>query len=477
MTKNAAKWNLEQIVQWTNGKVISRFKTHFSEVGTDSRQDLKGKIFIALKGDQYDAHEYLNHAVASGAEMLIIDRLESRFESLTSKITVMVVDDTLKALQDFAQGYRQTLSTKIIAITGSNGKTTTKEFTAAMLERYYVPTHFNKGSYNNHWGVPLTLLSTPVDAEFAVIEMGMNHAGEIARLVEIAQPDYVVCTMVGKAHIEFFGTIEKIAEAKQEIYLASSETTVRVFNQDQDLTFDMMYLSSKKFPAGRMLSFSQKNKEADVFFQIDMATQSGLRIHGNIAGVPGFADVPVFGQHNIINLMAAACLCYAVGMRPELIWGSLSLCQSSWGRNQFIKAKNKIDILFDGYNANPDSMKALIDNVQVLKTQGRKIAVIGQMRELGTQSAELHKDMGRYIGQQNFDYVFFIGENFKDFEAGLKEASYSHYQVDKDLSTATKEYFLNFIKPQDFLFIKGSRGIKTERFVELCEPLDWSAEY
>jgi UDP-N-acetylmuramoyl-tripeptide--D-alanyl-D-alanine ligase len=470
------KWTLDDITQWTKGKNVSTFQKGFDEIGTDTRQDLKNKIFIALKGDQYDAHDYLDQAVKAGAGLLIVHRLDSKFEELKKQISIVLVDDTLLALQNFAHEYRKTLSTKMIAITGSNGKTTTKEFTAAILNEYKT-THFNQGSFNNHWGVPLTLLNTPVEAAFAVIEMGMNHAGEITRLVEIADPDYVVCTMVGKAHIEFFQTVQKIAEAKREIYLDSSEKTVRIFNQDQDLTFDMMYPTAKKFPAGRMLSFSQKNKDADVYFKIQKATQSGLSIYGQIATVQGIAEVPVFGEHNIVNLMAAATLAYAVGMPPEKIWHSLAKCHSSWGRNQFIKGKNQVDILFDGYNANPDSMNALIQNISTLEIEGRKIAVIGQMKEMGAKSPELHEELGFLVGSQKVDKVFFIGENLKDFEAGLKKARYENYIIDIDLTPSVKEAFLNYIKPHDFIFIKGSRGIKTERFVDLCEPLNWNSKY
>ena len=470
------KWMLDQVSQWTKGKILSSHQTQFDEVGTDTRQNLKNKIFIALKGDQYDAHDYLDKAVAAGAGLLLIHRLDPKFDNLKNHTSIILVDDTLLSLQNFSHEYRKTLSTQFIAITGSNGKTTTKEFTAAILNEYKL-THFNQGSFNNHWGVPLTLLNTPVDAAFAVIEMGMNHAGEITRLVEIADPDYVVCTIVGQAHIEFFQTVQKIAEAKREIYLESKERAVRIFNQDQDLTYDMMYPTAKKYPAGRMLSFSEKNKDADVYFKIQKNTQSGMSIYGQIATVQGIAEVPVFGEHNIINLMAAATLAYAVGMPPEKIWHALAKCHSSWGSHQFIKGKNQIDILFDGYNANPDSMKALIKNVSTLDISGRKVAVIGQMREMGTKAEELHEELGFLVGSQKFDKVFFIGESFKDFEKGLKKAQYENYIGDIDLTPSIKEVFLNYVKPKDFVFIKGSRGIKTERFVDLCEPLNWNSLY
>jgi UDP-N-acetylmuramoyl-tripeptide--D-alanyl-D-alanine ligase len=175
--------------------------------------------------------------------------------------------------------------------------------------------------------------------------------------------------------------------------------------------------------------------------------------------------------------MAAATIAYAVGMKPEDIWHGLKQCQSSWGRNQFIKAKNNIDILFDGYNANPDSMSALVENVSELRIDHRKVGVFGQMREMGSQSVQLHEELGQLVGSKNFDHVFFIGENFKDFEVGLQKSGYKNYTVESDLNGSMKEYFLNCIKPNDFIFIKGSRGIKTERFVTLCEPLNWTEKY
>jgi UDP-N-acetylmuramoyl-tripeptide--D-alanyl-D-alanine ligase len=470
------KWTLAQIQSWTQGQIISEKKNEFSELGTDTRQDLSGKVFVALKGDQYDAHDYLDKAVAAGAELLIIHTLKDQFKSLVDQVSILLVKDTLVSLQDWAQNYRDQLDTKIIAITGSNGKTTTKEFTAAILGSYK-KTYFNHGSFNNHWGVPMTLLGIPTDSEFAVIEMGMNHAGEIEKLVYIADPDIVVCTMVGSAHIEFFGTLEKIAAAKNEIYIHSDETAIRIFNQDQDLTFDMMYPSAKKFPAGRMLTFSQKNKEADVYFKIEHSTSKGLSIYGSIAGVPGRADCPVFGSHNLTNLMAAATLAYAAGMKPEAIWHAMHLCQSTWGRNQFIQTAVGIDILFDGYNANLDSMKALIKNVSELPLKQRKIGIFGQMKELGALSSELHFQLGQLVAQEKFDGVFFVGENAADFEKGLLSADCKKYFVDTELSSKLKSQFLDFIKPQDFIFIKGSRGAKTERFVELCQPVNWSAKY
>lgn len=471
-------WTLEQLARWSKGKVISTVQTEFSKFGADTRKDLTGQVFIALKGDQFDAHQFIDKAISQNAACIIIHQSAEQnqlVESAKGKVSLILVEDTLKALQDIATEYRKTLKAKFIGITGSNGKTTTKEFTAAILSQYK-KTHFNEGSFNNHWGVPLTILQVQPDVDFAVIEMGMNHAGEISRLVEIANPDYVVCTMVGRAHIEHFGTLKAIAQAKEEIYQASSENTVRIFNQDQDLTFDMMYPVAKKYPASRMLTFSENNNEADVYFKLESQSTAGMVISGSIAGYKSTATVPLFGTHNITNLMAAATLAYACGMKAEEIWKALSLCHSTWGRNEFIKTKIGVDILFDGYNANPDSMVALLKNIQMVQSKGLRIGVFGQMKELGSHASAEHIALGKLVAQCGFDFVFFIGENAKDFEKGLTEENFLNSMVDTELSESIGQKYLQFLKPETFVVIKGSRGARTERFVEMSEPFHWKTK-
>lgn len=468
------KWTLKQIADWTNAEVLASHENGFNEIGTDTRKDLKGQIFVALKGDQFDAHDYLDKAVEAGAGALLVHSFPEKFHHLQDKVSILRVPDTLEAFQKFANGYRKTLKTKIIGITGSNGKTTTKEFTAQIISAYK-KTHYNQGSFNNHWGVPMTLLGIPTDTDVAVVEMGMNHAGEIEKLVEIADPDFVVCTMVGTAHLEFFGTQKKIAEAKSEIYTYSRPDTVRIFNQDQDLTYDMMYPIAKKYPESRMLSFSERNTEADVFFKIDEITMRELKISGIIAAVHDKANIPIFGKQNLVNLMAAATLAYAIGISPEQIWKALPRCKTAWGRNQFIETVVGAEILFDGYNANPDSMKALLENVPLLKSAGKKIAIFGQMKELGLESPKAHKDLGEWAGKSGFQQVYFIGDFHQDFEAGLKVSGYTGEKfIQSQFDQAQGEQLKSSLKSGDFVVIKGSRGAETERFIPFCSPMNWS---
>ncbi len=468
------KWHLNHIAQWTNAKIISQHHKEFSEIGTDTRKDLTGQIFIALKGDNYDAHQYLDQAVKKGAAALIIhEELSEKFSHLKENVSILQVEDTLKALQDFSHEYRKTLKTKIIGITGSNGKTTTKEFTAQILGQYK-KTHYSHGSFNNHWGVPLTLLSIPQDAEFAVVEMGMNHAGEITQLVKIADPDITICTMVGTAHLEFFGTKEAIANAKREIYLDAKPEAIRIFNQDTDLTFDMMYPVARKFPESRMLSFSEKNTEADVFFKIDEIHTKELKITGIIAAEPGTATIPIFGKQNLTNLMAASAIAYACRLTPDQIWKALPNCKTAWGRNQFIETKNGAEILFDGYNANPDSMRALLENVPMLRSSGKKIGVFGQMKELGEQSKNAHIDIADLAGATGFAQIYFIGEAYEAFQKGLVKSGFKGEAfIQPEFNSHLGEKLGHSLKAGDLVVIKGSRGAETERFIPYCDPINW----
>lgn len=471
------KWSLKKIAEWTNAQIISEFETNFDVVGTDTRQDLSGQIFIALKGDSFDAHNYLEQAVEKGAKALLIDQLPDKFEHLKSKVTILKCSDTLKALQSFANGYRRSLSAQVIGITGSNGKTTTKEFTAQIIGTYK-KTHYSKGSFNNHWGVPLTILSAPTETEVLVVEMGMNHAGEITELVKIAEPDVVVCTMVGTAHIEFFKTQQNIAKAKSEIYMESKPETIRIFNQDQDLTFDMMYPVAKKFPESRMLSFSEKNHEADIYFKIQELKMKEMKISGSIAAVEGHATVPIFGKQNLTNLMAAATLAYVCKISPEKIWQTLPKCQTSWGRNQFIETKKQAEILFDGYNANPDSMKALLENIPLLKCDGKKIGIFGQMKELGEASQEAHAEIGHIAGQCDFSQIYFIGEDHTFFEKGIQQSGFKgKIFIKSGFSEDLGQQLAVSLEAGDILIIKGSRGAHTERFISYCQPVDWQEKY
>lgn len=455
-----------KVAQWMNAQVLNSKSEQFAGIGSDTRKALNGKLFFALRGENFDAHNFLEKALDQGASGIVIDK-KDMWEALAAEkanVTVFLVEDTLKALQKLAHHYRMEMGTTILSITGSNGKTTSKEFCAKVLSSFF-NTHYNEGSFNNHWGVPFSLMDLKPEHQVAIIEMGMNHAHEIEELVKIAEPNIVVCTMVGNAHIEHFGSQDKIAEAKQEIYQFSSPQATRIFNLDNPWTKKMFEKYGKTHP--QTITFSESMDSADVQMKVVEFSINSLTIEGRISGVAQRLEVPVFGEQNLTNIMVAASAALAMKVSPERIWESLKKIKTNWGRNQFVTSDKGGKILFDGYNANPDSVRSLLQNFAKLETRGPKIAVLAEMLELGDKSAEFHKEIGKLVAQSGFDYVFFYGKPFQEFEAGVREInqnlpcySYASFQ------TEIIEKLQLLETSASLICVKGSRGMKTERVVQ-----------
>lgn len=465
-------YQLKDILNVIGGRTLNEKDAVFETIGTDTRQNLTGQLFIALKGDAFDAHQFLVKAVEQGAAGVLIHELPEDQKWILNKTTIIKVDDTLKALQDISSWVRYQYRGKVLALTGSNGKTSTKEFLAQILSNYK-KVHWSQGSFNNHWGVPFSLLGLEKEHDLAIIEMGMNHAGEIQRLVEIAEPDVVVCTMVGRAHIEFFGTQEKIAEAKQEIYTHSKPDSVAIFNLDNYYTRKMWEHEKATNPKRPILTFSEKER-ADVEIKLTEVSFDGLKLEGFIKGIPGSVFVPVFGKQNVTNLLAAASMALAAGLEPEQIWEGLKSCRSHWGRNQKVNLGSGALALFDAYNANPDSMEALLENVKEIQAP-RKIGVFAQMRELGDLSQHFHELIGEKAGQSGFAKIFFYGDDFEAFQRGINKAGFvGEVHVQKDFSEDLAKKLSSDLKPKDFVVFKASRGPKLERMLLPCDPKDFS---
>lgn len=464
----ACELNLNQVIEATKGESLAVHAKSFFGVGTDTREALSDQIFIALRGDNFDAHNFLQQAVKQGAKCLIVDKDTTDIEELKTKVSIVKVKDTLKALQDLARFWRRRVKAKVFGITGSQGKTSTKEFAAVILSTQF-KVHYSRGSYNNHWGVPLTLLGISQFDDVAIVEMGMNHKGELTALSKIAEPDVVVCTTVGRAHIGNFGGSEQaIADAKEEIYLANPKAQM-IFNYDNEYTLKMFERVSKLQGTERTIVFSTFAAGSEVSLRASMMTIDGLKVSGHIAGVRNEVTVPLFGRHNVVNLMAASCMAIAMQMQPEHIWAALPKCRAEWGRGQVFKLQNGPTIIFDAYNANPDSVAMLIKNLLELNLPegGKKVAVLADMLELGEKSAELHTEIGEMIGNTDVEIIWFIGAQNAAFSAGVKNSMFSKklmvtesYELDVALNLRS------MLNPQDIVVIKGSRGMKLERVVQ-----------
>lgn len=461
----------------------------FSGVGTDTRVDLLGQLFVALKGENHDAHDHLDDAVKNGARGLLIHRPLSPSQKLawsesgSSGVAVIEVADTLIALQKLGLYWRRKNRALVLGITGTNGKTSTKEFLAAILSSR-LSVHASKGSYNNHWGVPLTLLGIRPDHDVAVVEMGMNHLGELKELSALVEADAVVCTMVGRGHLEGVGSIEGVASAKSEIYEFAKPSAAFVFNSDNPHTLKM----AERFASSgrKTVLFSESKDQVQLGEQILgvevklAVTGSGprsIQVSGRIGESLQQMEVPVFGRHNVTNLMAASALALVAGLHGDEIFRALSRCRNAWGRSEWRDLSHGARMLFDAYNANPESMKAALENIASLRRSlprgqaheqtARVFAVLGDMRELGEHSAKCHEELGRIAGQCKFDGLLFFGKEFSHFERGLKAIDPAvRVEGHREFQRQAWLKLRDDLKPGDIVLVKASRGVGLERVLD-----------
>lgn len=437
---------------------------------TDTRQNCKQKLFFPFEGPHFDGHDYLEAAVRAGASAVVCQKDRKIPKDLPQSVGVFYVNDSLRAYQDLARHFRQTLKPKVVAITGSNGKTTTKEFLATLLSSAFKPL-VSKASFNNHIGVPHTLLQIKPETQVVVIEMGMNHLGEIKELVSLSDPNIVLVTTVGKAHLEALQTIENIATAKEEIYKYSKKEVIKIFNLDNLWTqrmYDHYHLHSPTF------TFSAyNNKKANVCFQAEKSGLGHLKFSGNIQDIRGQVTCPIFGEHHLYNLMAASCAGLALGLSPQHIWQGLPKCKGAWGRSQVVTLKNRAKIIFDAYNANPDSMQALLAHIVKCQISGNLHICLGDMLELGDQSEMFHKALGQSVAQiilaSNIKagVIAFIGRFGKAFQKGLeaKGVQKSVVLLNQYKSSLASD-LQSHLQPEDVVIVKASRGMQLEKLLE-----------
>lgn len=457
----------------------------YQRIETDSRKPNEQGLFWALKGESFDGHEYVSQAIEQGARGIVVSHPIS---NLPSAVTCYLVDDTLLALQTLANWRAKSFlqaGAHILGITGSSGKTTCKEFTAQILQHAGYRVHFNKGSFNNHFGVPFNLLSAPLDSQIIICEMGMNHEGEITRLVQIAEPNMVTCTMVGSAHIEYFGTIDKIAQAKQEIYADPQHQTM-VFNLSNPWTYKMYetYFAMGENVRQKIVTFSLLDdksvpaQKASVRMQAKMLPNGYISLYGFIKEVEHQLELAIFGEHHVTNIMAACAQALSLGLSPHQIWAGVKNLKTPWGRTQLVESSVGASLLFDAYNANPESMQALLDLVSQFTASNRKWALLGEMRELGDQSEKAHTELGRQAAQAGLAKVFFVGPSGDAVKRGFLAAGGEDKKI--VISDTYKEELAfelqSMLEPKDFVVIKGSRGMKLERFMPYLQSINFEAK-
>ncbi len=468
----SCEFTVDQAAKFVNGKLLGRSERLFQGVSTDTREELGGKLFIALSGENFDGHNFCEMAVQKGAAALLVKNSFVPSPEIESKVSIIKVPDTVEAMQRLSTAWRDQLSATVVGITGSNGKSSTKDFCAQLITGFK-KVHVAQKSYNNHIGVPLTLLGAPKDTEVLLVEMGMNHSGEIRSLSQIAKPNIVMCTIVGRAHVgNFENGIEGVAKAKEEIYTYNPHS-IMIFNHDNEYTMNMYEEAKKYVPDERLKVFSSFAAGAEVSLRATQLHLDSMDITGHIAGIQGTAHVPVFGRHNVINLMAAALVASVIGMEPEDIWANFSKCKTGWGRGQLVQLPNGAKVIFDGYNANPDSFALLIKNLYEISLPdgGQKHAVFAEMLELGVDAEKFHEDVGQMVGQADFESIFFYGPSHEAFRRGVEKAGFDKsliisYSYEESLALKLQD----MINPTDVVVMKGSRGSRIERVLKLWAP-------
>ena len=407
-------------------------------IETDTRKLKKGSIFWALKGPNFDGNRFVQQALELGATYCVIDDPNCHLKQKT-----ILVDDVMKALQKLALFHRQKLNIPFIAITGSNGKTTTKELIAAVLQTQF-KILATKGNLNNHIGVPLTLLSIPLDTEIAIIEMGANHQHEIESYCEIALPTHGLITNIGKAHLEGFGGIEGVKKGKGELYQFLKTNNGIIFrNSDQTQLLEIAPQTLRQVTYGESLDadysgrFSTKNGLLSV--QIDNEQ----------------INTQLFGDYNFANVMAAVAVAAHFGVEFKNVKSAIESYQPDNSRSQVMQIGTNT-IVMDAYNANPTSMRVAIDNLANSIAEDKRL-YLGSMKEMGKESEQEHQTLIKYIKQFEWKEVLLVGEEFKQFSTGYEwfpnsDAAMNYVKMNHP-SNAT-------------ILIKGSRGSRMEKLLE-----------
>jgi UDP-N-acetylmuramoyl-tripeptide--D-alanyl-D-alanine ligase len=417
--------NTEQLYQ--------KFLDCNSIIDIDSRSISKGSIFFAIKGENFDGNKFADEALKKGSKIAVIDSNEINFNKNDN---IIKVDDSLKALQNLALYHRKRLKSKILAITGSNGKTTSKELIHSILSTSYKTTS-TEGNLNNHIGVPLSLLKIKDDTEFSVIELGANNFGEIDFLTKMAEPDYGYITNFGKAHLEGFKNISGVIRAKTELYnwlIINNKILILNYDDPEQIKFK----SSNHFSFGSKL-------ESKYMFEIIESDNVIVKCNNMVY------ETCLYGDYNFSNVCSAIAIGLEFGIDPKLIREKLKNFSSNNNRSEIIKINNK-NVILDAYNANPTSVEFAIKSF--IKNKGTKALVLGDMFELGENSEIEHKKIIDIADEFNIDRCIFIGEEF--FK--LKQDSV------KNIFFKTKEDFYEFgdIIREENILIKGSRGMQLE---------------
>lgn len=456
-------WTAEEIVKATGGVVVSwKDKRTFTGVSIDSRTIASGELFVAIKGNNHDGHAFAEEVIAQGIKGLVINRQKAgellcdRWKNMD--VFCVEVDDTTKALGDLAAYNRTRADVSVVAITGSNGKTSTKEMTSAIVSRCF-DTLSTTGNLNNEIGLPLTLLKLSPFHKWAVVELGMNHPGEIARLAQICKPDIGIITNIGRAHLEGLKSIEGVMNAKGELLNGIKPDGTAILNADDERVMRLARKTTRNVICFG-LSENALIKASSVEIK-DTLTSFVLKFPDDAVRV----ELPVPGRFIVSNALAAASVGYLLKFSAHDIKAGLENFTPAKGRMNMSTLQNGVIIIDDSYNANPDSMEAAIRSFAGFKGKKRGALVAGDMLELGMYSESLHKKTGGLCAESGIERLYATGQFSANIAAGAimggMDVSSVFTGSQEDILSDLKEW----LRPEDWILIKGSRAMGMEKIV------------
>ncbi len=440
------KLTLSQIAHLTHGELVGENIT-IAAVSTDTRPIESGSLFVALVGERFDAHNFCQQAVDSGAGALLVQK------RLDVNVPQIVVADSKIALGELAAWVHQSCQTPTVAITGSCGKTTVKEMVASILQ-LKGRVLFTAGNFNNDIGVPLTLLRSQADDDYAVIELGANHVGEIAYTTQLVKPDVALVNNVAAAHLEGFGSIDGVKQAKGEIYQGLSAGGVAIVNLDsQGGTLWQTVLADKK-----VVTFSHSNPQAD-FYASDISMneegKASFTLHISQDEQEVELSLGIIGQHNVANAIAATIIALQMGATLEDVQSGLQHLNKVKGRVDVEQLSSSIKLIDDSYNASVPAMKAAVDLLSAFK--GQRWLILGNMAELGKESLALHRQVGEYAGPQKFEHVLTYGADAKvisDLCNGI------HFETHQEMIDYIKQHLDQTASDSHTILVKGANGAR-----------------
>jgi UDP-N-acetylmuramoyl-tripeptide--D-alanyl-D-alanine ligase len=465
-TTQPIPWTVDEILKATGGDLLCGDEDRsrvFAKVSIDSRSISAGDLFVAIVGEVHDGHRFANDVVEQGVGGLVVARDKTAALPISEwrarRIACVAVADTTRALGDLAAFHRSRTDVALVAITGSNGKTTTRQMTAGVVAQKF-STLSTIGNYNNQVGVPLTLLRLAPEHAWAVVELGTNSPGEIARLARICSPDIGVITNIGPAHLEGLGSLDGVMREKEQLIDHLKTGGRAVLNADDRRVARIADRTEEK-----VLLFGLSESAAVRATKIQEKI-SGISFSLNLPGESLTVDMKVPGQFMIINALAAAAVGQLLELSAKEIKSGLEAFKPAWGRMNIFQTANGIHIIDDTYNANPDSMQAAIATLNGLRANNRSVLAAGDMLELGSQAESLHRQVGARAATADINKLCVTGEYAEAVAAGAKDAGMKGENIVIGSQEKILSHLKDFLRAGDWVLIKGSRGAKMENIVK-----------